>query len=80
MAFERCTLERRSFLKGIAVSAGTLGAGFTPILDAQTADLSPESAFPPKPARYVTSLPEKKIRCDLCPRKCEVADRERGQS
>jgi pyruvate formate lyase activating enzyme len=33
----------------------------------------------PKPAAYYTALPGAMVRCDLCPRQCEVMDGERGE-
>ena len=67
--------ERRKFLKGVAAGAGILAAR-------RRAEGSPtqgeEEEFPVKKARHFTPLAEKKVRCELCPRKCEVADRERG--
>ncbi len=80
--------ERRGFLQG--VGASLLGAsavhahGLSAFAlrasadGAATAAPAPAEAFPAKQARHWTALPDKKIRCDLCPRKCEVADRERG--
>jgi len=67
--------ERRSFLK--AAAAAGLAAAAAPCRGAGQA-AEEASEFPVKPARHFVALPEKRVRCELCPRKCEVADRERG--
>jgi pyruvate formate lyase activating enzyme len=67
-------IERRSFLKtvsllGIAGLAGSI----------KTSDQFPEEETKfIREARYYEKLPHKKIRCTLCPRACEIDDRERG--
>jgi pyruvate formate lyase activating enzyme len=68
------TIERRSFLKTVSL----LGiAGLTGSI--KTSDDFPEetSKFI-REARYYEKLPHKKIRCNLCPRACEIDERERG--
>lgn len=37
-----------------------------------------EQEFPAVEARFWEKLPEKKVKCRLCPHECQVADRERG--
>lgn len=37
-----------------------------------------ETALTPRPALFFEKLPDKKIRCTLCPQSCTVADAERG--
>lgn len=65
--------NRRTFLKG-ALLTGALGK-----VRLQAAETEVEGVeFPRRRARHFTPLEEKRVRCDLCPRKCEVADRERG--
>ncbi|MFW6162527.1 MAG: AmmeMemoRadiSam system radical SAM enzyme [Planctomycetota bacterium] len=79
------TSSRRRFLKtcaagGCALAAGT---GATVLLDqscAQGADLSAEKGaiYQTPEARYYEGLDERRVRCTLCPNKCEVGDQERG--
>jgi len=69
--------ERREFLKGVLAGAGALAAGRT-ATGSEAPEQGEEEKFPVKKARHFTPLAEKRIRCELCPRKCEVADRERG--
>jgi pyruvate formate lyase activating enzyme len=76
------SLPRRSFLRaacalgGCAVAAGLLRprAGLAQEVDAATPPPEPEL----HQAEFFEKLGDNKIRCLLCPRHCEVADRERG--
>ena len=70
--------DRRTFLRSLAV-AGAAGMTCSPALGSPS-ELQPQADQERfvKKARYVTTLKERKVRCDLCPRSCEVADRERG--
>ena len=72
-------LDRRSFLKCVALSGAACGVS----------DLGLSFAMPlPQPAatdsrftveaKFYEKLPNKKIKCKLCPRECTVGDRERG--
>jgi len=70
-------LTRREFVRGCAlaaVGAGALGAGCS------VAPAAPrgEDEWYLRRALYYQRLSKLRIRCELCPRKCEVGDRERG--
>ncbi|MDE3188604.1 MAG: AmmeMemoRadiSam system radical SAM enzyme [Acidobacteriota bacterium] len=75
-------MDRRSFLK-CAVSVGAAGS-ISHLVEPLPAMQPPESA--PKQddarfaveARFYEKLPNKRIRCKLCPRGCTVGDKERG--
>ena len=87
--FEGCTcgissipFNRRSFLKG-AASAGMAGSlfQFAQPLDAMPLSESQHGQDDDRftvEARFYEKLPNKKIKCKLCPRECTVGDRERG--
>jgi pyruvate formate lyase activating enzyme len=66
------SINRRSFLgMGAACAACAL---FKP-----TALKAAESGeFKPHPARHWVKLPEERVKCTLCPKECQVADKERG--
>ncbi|MBN1422041.1 MAG: AmmeMemoRadiSam system radical SAM enzyme [Planctomycetes bacterium] len=67
-------IDRRGFLRTVAAAGCTL-----PTLGhmACAAGDEDESRFV-REARHYEKLDEKRVRCVLCPRQCEVADRERG--
>lgn len=68
MTMER---NRREFLRcacGGAVTAGILGA----------AGLAQTAGLPGWPARWYKRLPQKRVECQLCPKRCRVDDTERG--
>ena len=74
-------LSRRAFFRtcgGCAVAAAVEGglAGAT-LLGAGPA-AAEGSAPRAHPARFWKKLPHKRIQCELCPKLCEVDDRERG--
>ena len=58
-------MDRRAFLGTVTL----------PCLAARTAE---SDARFTREARFYEKLPYKKIRCKLCPRECEIDDRERG--
>jgi pyruvate formate lyase activating enzyme len=76
-----CALDRRSFLKCALISGAVLGV---PDL-AQPLAASPSSS-PQKQddtqftveAKFYEKLENKKIKCKLCPRECNIGDRETG--
>jgi len=84
-AISASALDRRSFLKCAAIAGASAGA---------TCGLSrfalPVYAMPPSAqaaqddsqftveAKFYQKLPNKKVKCKLCPRECTVGDRERG--
>jgi pyruvate formate lyase activating enzyme len=88
-SFEACAcgmtpiaVNRRSFLMG-AASAGIAGSLFhiAQPLEAMPLAESPreqDDAQFTVEARFYEKLPNKKIKCKLCPRECAVGDRERG--
>jgi len=71
-------INRRKFIKLAAMGTGVAGLGTA----APAAILNDGSGKPPKlsdhEALAYEKLDAKRIRCTLCPRECEVADRERG--
>lgn len=78
----RSPLDRRSFLKCALASGAALGMGAT----ARPAAARPsgEASGSEDEARFVVEakfyqkLPNRKIKCKLCPRECAVGDKERG--
>ncbi len=71
------TSDRRSFLRCAlaAGAAGTMAQLAAPL--AAGAGKQDDMQFTTE-ARFYERLPNKKIRCNLCPRACIVGDRERG--
>jgi pyruvate formate lyase activating enzyme len=75
--------SRRSFLRTACVLGGCgLAAGTLRRAVGQEADEPPDEPVAAAPvaheAKHWEKLADNKIRCLLCPRHCEVADRERG--
>ena len=84
--------SRREFIKSLAgtgLCAGLLaGYGFRNPLEAQLLESTPAATGAPptdekhvfyvKEAMFYEKLKEGEIRCKLCPKECEVGDRERG--
>ena len=84
--------SRREFIKSLAgtgLCAGLLaGYGFRNPLEAQLLESTPAATGAPptdekhvfyvKEAMFYEKLKEDEIRCKLCPKECEVGDRERG--
>ncbi len=66
--------SRRDFLTGLGLGA----AAFLVPASGRSGIPSGEEGRFWKKARHWEPLPEHRVRCLLCPRKCEVADRERG--
>ena len=76
---------RRRFVRACAVGGCALaaGAGATALLRsscAQDADLAAKMGgiYQTPEARYYEKLEERRVRCTLCPNRCEVGDQERG--
>lgn len=74
--------DRRSFLRcalcvGAAGTLGTLEQPLDATPAAPTAQNRDDSHFTVE-ARFYEKLPNRRIRCKLCPRECTVGDRERG--
>jgi len=86
--------DRRAFMRqGASLAAASVGCWLLgPGREARGQDPLPptgggpqdrsrpagDADFPPVPARFYQPLPGGKIECQLCPRRCRVADRERG--
>ena len=77
--------SRRRFLRTCAAGGCALaaGAGATALLHrscAHAADLAAKmgAIYHTPEARYYEKLEENRVRCLLCPNKCEVGDQERG--
>ncbi len=77
-----CLPDRRSFLR-CALCAGAAGTISTMAHPLDAMSLSPaaqnqdDSQFTVE-ARFYQKLPNRRIKCKLCPRECSVGDRERG--
>jgi pyruvate formate lyase activating enzyme len=76
------SLNRRSFLKCVASAgaAGTVRNLVQPLQAIQPGDhpRTEDDARYVAEARFYEKLPNKKIKCKLCPRECTVGDKERG--
>jgi len=78
-------LDRRSFLKCAAITGAAAGAtcGLSrlalpfPAMASAVQPAQDDSRFTVE-ARFYEKLPNKKVKCKLCPRECTVGDRERG--
>lgn len=79
------SFDRRAFLKCAALTGATVGAtcafaGFAlplPAMAAPALSAQDDSQFTVE-AKFYQKLPNKKVKCKLCPRECTVGDRERG--
>ena len=81
-------LDRRSFMKCALASSAALGGGAALILSgvAEPAAAMPSGAASEAgddarfivEAKFYQKLPNRKIKCKLCPRECTVGDKERG--
>lgn len=80
-------MNRRDFLSASCVGCAALLAkngwfGAAPAFSPTSEDISDlidhSHIFEIKKARYFTKLPNRRIRCEICPRKCEVDHMERG--
>jgi len=71
-------LTRRGFLRGCA--AGGCAAALLPASCADAANVPTKMGgiWHTPEARYYEKLEESRVRCLLCPNKCEVGDQERG--
>jgi pyruvate formate lyase activating enzyme len=66
--------NRREFFSRLAQCA--CGVGLCGLLS--PAPALAQEAIPPVEVTFYTKLPDAKIRCEICPKKCEIADLERG--
>jgi len=81
-------LDRRSFMKCALASGAALGGGaalgLTSVAQPAAAMPAGAAADPEDEAHFVVEakfyqkLPNRKIKCKLCPRECAVGDKERG--
>ncbi|MGB7546811.1 MAG: AmmeMemoRadiSam system radical SAM enzyme [Terracidiphilus sp.] len=79
---EQSSFNRRSFLMCALASGATLGAGefaapASPLTSWAARQNQDDSQFTVE-AKFYQKLPNKKIKCKLCPRECTVGDKERG--
>src|ERR1039458_6737504 len=80
----RAWLDRRSFLKCALASGAALGEFAAPAvaspsaLSLQSGQQTQSDAQFVVEAKFYGKLPNKKIKCKLCPRECNVGDKERG--
>ena len=81
----RSALDRRSFLKCALASGAALGrCGDIAVFRACRTRCHPAASASEDDARFVVEakfyqkLPNRKIKCKLCPRECTVGDKERG--
>jgi pyruvate formate lyase activating enzyme len=75
------TMQRRGFLQAVSLAAAAAYACRDSQAQTSRDDaihVGPESGLLAHPARWWKAVDEKRIECELCPRKCRVADRERG--
>jgi pyruvate formate lyase activating enzyme len=77
-----CGFDRRSFLKCALASGATLGLGEAACAAAgKPAQVGPQKRDDSQfivEAKFYQKQPNRKIKCKLCPRECNVGDRERG--
>lgn len=72
----RCRFNRRTFIQG---SLGALALLTLPRpVRAFFRTARPQGYVNPQPAQFYQALPQKVVKCLLCPRGCEVADGDRG--
>jgi pyruvate formate lyase activating enzyme len=73
------TFDRRDFLKISVASCALVCCPFSGLLKTAAAqEALPEAKLTFHPAQHFEKLPGRKIKCVLCPRECQVDDRERG--
>ncbi len=74
------TTSRRKFLYQVACGGTCLGLGqfFTPWASASVDLTDGKHIFINKEALYYEKLENMDIRCKLCPKECEIGDKERG--
>ncbi len=77
-----CPLDRRSFLKCALASGAALSifefSRFPAAIPAWAGPQKQDDSRFTAEAKFYQKLPNKKIKCKLCPRECTVGDRERG--
>lgn len=79
-----CQIEmtRREFIKNVAIGSLSVGLLTSPLNGiegtAEAVTIDGEHIFVKKEAMYYEKLAEGQIKCKLCPKECEVENRERG--
>ena len=77
-----CSLDRRSFMRCALASGAALG--MAAVAEPAAASSSSAASETQDDARFIVEakfyqkLPNRKIKCKLCPRECAVGDKERG--
>lgn len=74
-------MKRRSFLKYTLLGSGMFLSGKTGLRSGSHSAFSPTSLggdLSRVEARYYEKLPDREIKCTLCPRYCQLGDKERG--
>ena len=71
-------INRRKFIKLAALGTGAAGLGAPVPAAVDVGDSDKPSKLSDYEALAYKKLDAKRVRCTLCPRECEVADRERG--
>ena len=71
--------SRRSFLKAAGAACALSACPLPGLLGgARAIELLPEAEIYPYPAQHYEKLPDRKVKCTLCPKECQVDDMERG--
>lgn len=73
--------DRRAFLQTVAVGTAVACESRSSSGEERTAEavsLGPEASLVAREARWWKPLGDQRIQCELCPRACKVANRERG--
>ncbi len=75
-------MNRREFIRLMLAGSGAVCASSllkgNPVSIANSLELSTSSSLSWREAMHYQKRDEKMVRCDICPRHCEVADKERG--
>ncbi|MGQ9800923.1 MAG: AmmeMemoRadiSam system radical SAM enzyme [Candidatus Saccharicenans sp.] len=72
-------MDRRTFLRcSLAGSSLLWLPGISSSASLFPVNASPAAGLSRVEARYYQKLPDREIRCDLCPRFCQLGDKERG--
>jgi pyruvate formate lyase activating enzyme len=70
-------MKRREFILNAAGAGLVIGTGL-PSLCSDLYAFGDETNLSHVEARYYKKLPDREIECQLCPRKCQLGDKERG--
>ncbi|MCX6641416.1 MAG: AmmeMemoRadiSam system radical SAM enzyme [bacterium] len=76
---EKRRVNRRQFLISAGATCAMAQLSLPSLIrNTQAAEMLPEAEIYPYPALYYDKQPNKRIKCTLCPRGCQVDDQERG--